>query len=362
MGCQCPEHTEIRSPAADFPVGLVIPLQGPAGIFGPSCEAVAETAIAQINADGGVLGRPLRPVVVDGGRPAAEVAAEVAALIRTGEIHAVTGWHISRVRQHLVPVVRDHVPYVYTSLYEGGENTAGVFCSGETPPDQIAPALRWLRDEQGLRSLYVVGDDYVWPRGTMRSVRRYARDLGLTVAGAEFVALGSEDFGPTLRRLRASGADTVLMLLVGQDAVAFNRMFAAHGLQGSVRRFTPLMEENMLLGSGAGTTEDLFVAAAYFRSLATASALDLSGAYARMHGPDAPPLNDMAESCYEGLRTLDALLRRAGTAHLARLSQVSDAVGYDGPRGAMQLRSGNIHQHVYLARAEELGFDILTRL
>lgn len=118
----------------------------------------------------------------------------------------------------------------------------------------------------------------------------------------------------------------------------------------------------MLLGSGADTTENLFVAAAYFRCLPTESALDLSGAYGRMHGPDAPPLNNMAESCYEGLMTLEALVRHAGTTRPEQLSRVSDAVGYDGPRGAMQLRSGNIHQHVYLARADGLNFDILTRL
>lgn len=30
-------------------IALVIPLQGPAGIFGPSCEAVATTAVRLIN-------------------------------------------------------------------------------------------------------------------------------------------------------------------------------------------------------------------------------------------------------------------------------------------------------------------------
>ena len=158
MLCHCPEHGAERS-SDGFPVGVVIPLRGPAGIFGPSCEAVTETALDHINASGGLLGRRVRPVVIDGGRPVREIAAQVGALVRSGEIHAVTGWHISQVRQHLVHVVRGHVPYVYTSLYEGGENSSGVFCSGETPPDQIAPAMRWMRDEQGTRDLFVVGDD-----------------------------------------------------------------------------------------------------------------------------------------------------------------------------------------------------------
>ncbi|MDA8371591.1 MAG: substrate-binding domain-containing protein [Nocardiopsaceae bacterium] len=347
---------------SDFPVGVVIPLQGPAGIFGPSCEAVTEVAIDMINRSGGILGRYVRPVVIDGGAPPQDIASEVGSLITSGRIHAVTGWHISRVRQHLVPVVSEHVPYVYTSLYEGGESTAGVFCSGETPPDQIAPAMRWMRDELGMRRCFVVGDDYVWPLGTAQFVREYAHDLGIDLVGESFVALGTQDFDRTVAQVARSGADTVIMLLVGQDAVCFNRAFSARGLHERIRRLTPLMEENMLLGSGAEAGEELYVAAAYFRSLVTQSALDLAGAYARMHGPDAPTLNNMAESCFEGLMALAALTGRARTAQPRRVAAVSDEVGYDGPRGAMQISEGHVRQRVYLAQTDGTEFDIVTRL
>lgn len=361
MTCRCPVHG--RAPAGeDLPVGVVLPLQGPAGIFGPSCEAVTDVAIDGVNAAGGVLGRRLRPVIIDGGAEPAAVAARVRSLVTSGRIQAVTGWHISRVRQHLVPVLAGHVPYVYTSLYEGGERRTGVFCSGETPPDQIAPAMRWMRDEAGMRRCFVLGDDYIWPRGTARFVRDYAHELDVRITGEAFVPLGTGEFGPVLERIARSGADTVLMLLVGQDAVYFNRAFAAFGLQQYVRRLTPLTEENMLLGSGPDCTAELYVAAAYFRSLATESALEFTGAYSDMHGPRAPALNNMAESCFEGITALAHLMRRARDTTPEALSAVGDEVGYDGPRGPMQIRHGNVRQHVYLAKADGVGFDILQRL
>lgn len=361
MACRCPTHADPPS-ADELAVGMVIPLQGPAGIFGPSCEAVTDVAMDHINASGGILGKRVRPVYIDGGADPHVIAARVRSLVSTGEVQAVTGWHISRVRQHLVPVVSEHVPYVYTSLYEGGENATGVFCSGETPPDQIAPAMRWMRDEAGMRRCYVVGDDYVWPRGTAHAVRRYAHELGIEIVGESFVSLGTGEFGTVNERIACSGADTVLMLLVGQDAVHFNRAFAARGLHGKIRRLTPLMEENMLLGSGAEATGELYVAAAYFRSLATESALDLTGAYTRKHGPDAPALNNMAESCFEGLMALAGLIDRAQGTAPRELAAVGDQVGYDGPRGPMQIQKGNVRQHVYLAKANGLNFDILQRL
>lgn len=342
-------------------VGLIVPLQGPAGIFGPSCEAVATTALRSIN-DTGILGRELTIEVVDGGAPPEQVAAEVDRLIAAGRIEAVTGWHISAVREAVAPVTAGRIPYVYTSLYEGGEDRPGVFCSGETPTRQIAPALRWLRDVCGVRTWFVVGDDYIWPRASVAATTLFARELGLRLAGTAFVPLGTEDYTAVLERIAGSDAQGVLLYLVGQDAVQFNRAFAEYGLHDRLIRFTPLMEENMLLASGIDATVNLFVCASYFRSLATSSALDFGADYVDQHGPEAPPLNNAAESCYEGLMTLAALAGRAGSLDVNRMLAVADGLGYDGPRGAVSFVGNHLQQPVHLAVAEGFDFDVLATL
>jgi ABC-type branched-subunit amino acid transport system substrate-binding protein len=356
------QSVALRRRGQAYRIALVIPLQGPAGLFGASCEAVAELAAAELNVDAGMLGRPVELVVVDGGAPPAVVAAEVDWLVSTGAVDAVTGWHISAVRNVVAPVVGGRVPYVYTSLYEGGENRAGVFCSGETPGDQLAPALRWLRDELGVRRWAIVGNDYVWPRSSSVAARSFAAVLGLSVVASTYEPLGSTDFSAAVSLIAGSGADAVLMLLVGQDAVAFNRCFSAAGLHERVVRFSPLMEENMLLASGPEATDGLYVAASYFRSLRTAGALDLVGRYVDRFGPHAPPLNNMAESCYEGIRTLFALASTAQSTAVRDLLAVADSVGYDGPRGSVFIRDGHVRQRVHLAVADDVDFDVITRL
>jgi hypothetical protein len=45
-----------------------------------------------------------------------------------------------------------------------------------------------------------------------------------------------------------------------------------------------------------------------------------------------------------------------------RICAVADTVGYDGPRGAVQLRSGHLDQRVYLARADRMDFEVLDQL
>lgn len=355
-------YTARSAPRDVWQVAMVLPLRGPAGLFAPSCEAVIQLAVDEINEGGGILGREVVTETVDGGRHPHLVAEEVRERVAVGAVDAVSGWHISSVREALVPALAGRVPYAYPSLYEGGETRAGVFCCGETPDLQIAPALRWLRDELGARRWYVVGDDYVWPHTSARAVHAFARELGLDIAGQSFVALGAGRAEELVTRVQHVDCDGVLMLLVGQDAVEFNREFARRGLADRLVRFSPLMEENMLLASGADATARLFVASSYFRSMTTVGAMDLLGNYLHAHGTGAPALNSAAESCYEGLHTLATLAARAASDRLEEWDAAVDGTAYEGPRGTVEFRGRQAHQRIHLAVADGLDFDVLTAL
>ncbi|GAX54472.1 substrate-binding domain-containing protein [Streptomyces olivochromogenes] len=343
-------------------VALVFPLQGSAGIFGPTCELCARLAAEEVNRAGGVLGKELRLLPVDGGAPPSAVADHVEALVDLGVAQGVTGWHISSVRQALAPRVAHRVPYVYTALYEGGEHTAGVFLTSETPRDQLRPAMGLLPHERGVRRWFVVGNDYVWPRRTARAALGYARESGTGICGQSFLPLGTHDFDGVLRRIERSDADAVLMLLVGSDAVRFNRAFAAAGLDERCLRLSTLMDENMLMASGPSTTSDLFSTAGFFASLANQDTLDFHGQYAGRYGIEAPALGSLGESCYEGVLLLAALIARAGSLDVSAIGATADTVSYEGPRGLLHLRGGHVRQRIYLARAEGVDFDVVAEL
>jgi len=129
---------------ADFVVGLLVPINGSAGIWGPSSIACAQLAQAEINAAGGVLERRIRLRVIDSSDEALEVGSVTAELMHSGAIDAIVGMHTSQVRQRVLRDVARQIPYVYTPLYEGGERTPGVFALGETPEQQLRPAIEHL--------------------------------------------------------------------------------------------------------------------------------------------------------------------------------------------------------------------------
>lgn len=349
-----------------FTVGMVVPFSGPGGIYGPSAEAVTELAVQEINAEGGVLGQELRVEMIDGGSPVKAMKAHIAELLLRQEMQALAGWHISSVRNALIPIVAKRVPYVYSAVYEGGEQRSGTYCTGEVPRNQLEPAMRWLHENTGARRWFVVGDDYVWPRLSYRAVVEHASSLNITIVGHKFLSDMPDKRDRSMPKLmdniRRSGCDGVLILMVGQNAVDFNRAFSGWGLHERILRFSPLMEENTLLASGLGATRNLYSAGAYFRSLTTRDSIDLVGRYAAMHGSFGPALNGPAESCYEGLFALRSILHRAGSADVSATDDIIDGHSYVGPRGPVSFTGNQASQQLYMSTAAGFDFDVLAAL
>jgi ABC-type branched-subunit amino acid transport system substrate-binding protein len=343
-------------------VAFVVPLQGPTGIYGPSCLACGELAAEQLNSRQGVAGRRIDLVVVDGGRAPQVVAAEVAHLVDSGRVQAVAGWHISAVRQAITRRVGGQVVYAYAAMHEGQDDTPGVFMLGERPVNQLLPAAHWMRDQLGVGRWAIVGNDYVFPRVTGATARVALRDTGSQIVSETYVPLGTTNFTNVLDELPTSGVDGVIMLLMGQDAVHFNREFARHDLADKIVRLSPAVEENTLLAGGADAHQNLFAAAAYFDGLNTSGSSELERAYSARFGPLAPALNAVGESCYEAIHFLGRMGKVAGSIDLTAVGAMSSGTFYDSPRGLVRLDGNLLDQDVYLAAARGLEFEVQEQI
>ena len=338
-------------------IALCVPLGGAPGLWGPSALASARLAATELNRADGIAGQPCKLITVNAADDAPDIEATLIDLVSSGEVDALVGMHTSDVRQRILGAVGGQVPFVYTPLYEGGESTPGVFAIGETPARQLRPAIDWLHRNERPKRWVFVGNDYVWPRVSHRLARQYVAACGADVVGETYLLFGTTDYAEVLDMLRRNRADAVLMSLIGQDAVDFNRAFARQGLQGRVLRLSCAIEENGLLGIGADNTERLYVASGYFGALDTDANLSFKERYQGHFGERAPTLNALGQSTYEGVHFLAALFdeglcdRRAS----ARPASLSYRSARGGPG------EGGHPAPVYLARADGHSFRVLTR-
>ncbi|WP_055483363.1 substrate-binding domain-containing protein [Sphaerimonospora mesophila] len=337
---------------------LVVPVSGVLGLVGPGAINCAMLAAGEVNDAGGLLGRPVELVLVDGGRPPALVAEEVAELARAGAVQAVVGTHASDVRVSIEDSLRGMVPFVYAPPYEGGVRRPGVYFLGEPASRQVGPGLDWLIEHRRARRWFLLGNDYVWPRLVHAAARDHLLSRSATVVGERLVPFGIRDMGPLIEELAAVRPDAVLLNLIGSDLVGFNREFAASGL--GCARLCGALEEHGLLAIGGDTSGELYAAMGYFGSIATEANLGLRERYTRRFGPQAPLLNGHGHGCYEGVLMLAALAERAGALVVPAIDAVSDGTSIVSGRGPLTLSGRHVRQRVYLGRADGLDFDVVT--
>jgi ABC-type branched-subunit amino acid transport system substrate-binding protein len=333
----------------------MVPMSGSAGIWGPSCISCAQLAAHEINAGQGIGGREVELLLLDSDDGVVDEAVDVLAdLVEEGTVGAVVGMHVSSVRQRLNAALKGKVPYVYTPLYEGGETAPSCYTIGETPREQLAPAIRSLAEKLGVRRWALVGNDYVWPRASHRFARHSIAETGGSVVCEAYVPFGLEEPVELVERIAAARPDIVLVSLIGQDAVEFNRVFGAMNLDRRIIRFSTAIEENVLLATGAEYTKDLFAASSYFASLRTDANLSFVERYRALHRDNAPVLNALGQSLYEGMHFYAAMVngRQSGGA----------PVNFRSARGGAFLTNERKGNPIYLAQADGHLFSVAARL
>lgn len=345
--------------AAPLKVAVLIPQSGPAGLFGPAAKACAELAAETLNARGGVLGRKLELLFGDAGLAPAEASQVALKAWKGAGAQAVIGMHDSAVRGALVGLFKGQVPYFYTPVYEGGECARGTYLTGETPQQQLAPVIPWIAAERKPKKWYMIGNDYVWGRNTNAAAKGYIEKTGAQVVGDEYVPFTVDNFDSSLARIRDSGADAVLVSLVGGAAVSFHKAFASFGLADKALRLGSLLEENTLAGIGLANARNLYSSMGYFANIQTPAAKAFSDAYFKRFGAQAPALSGLAESTYEGFLMLEAVARKAGSLDAAKMDPASEGAAYNGPRGAVTMRSRHVEQDIYLADVDAKGFRVI---
>src|SRR6266566_69599 len=209
-------------PAVGAPTGTPIKiatihdLTGAFAVYNEATRDIVEIAVEEINARGGVLGRPVRLLIRDSQSSIDKYAEFANELILGEKVVMLEGGGSSASREVIRPVVgRDDGPvYFYPAQYEGGVCDKFVFCSGEVPTQQIGPALIPYAMEHFGRNLYTIAADYNFGHISSVWVKKFVEQQGGKVIATEFFPLDQTDFGAAISRVQAARPEVIFSLLV----------------------------------------------------------------------------------------------------------------------------------------------------
>src|SRR5262249_35858394 len=223
-----------EAPAAELPPIKVGVLQSTTGTLGDGGSAVVDAtllALDEVNQRGGVRGRRVEAVFRDGRSDPAVYAREAERLIVEDGVCTIFGCYASANRKAVKEVVERHGHLLlYPMRSEGLEQSPNIVYLGQTPNQQVLPAVQYCYTSLKKRRFFLVGTDCVYARTANALVRDALRALGAETVGEEYLPAGSADATEVVRRAVEAGPDVILNTIIGDGNRAFFRALRAAGV------------------------------------------------------------------------------------------------------------------------------------
>lgn len=212
---------QIILPKKTIKVGILHSLSGTMAISERPVVDATLLAIEEINEKGGVLGRKIEPIVVDGGSDWDKFAEEADRLINEEKVVTIFGCWTSASRKTVKPVFEEYNHLlIYPVQYEGLEQSPNIFYTGAAPNQQIIPAVKWAFDNLGKR-FFLVGSDYVFPRTANEIIKDQVTGLQGEIVGEDYILLGSDRVEDIIDDIVKSKPDVILNTINGDSNIPF---------------------------------------------------------------------------------------------------------------------------------------------
>jgi urea transport system substrate-binding protein len=337
------EHGSIK-------IGILHSLSGTMTASERPLQELLVMLIEQQNARGGLLGRPIEPVIVNPHSDAKAYAELAQKLIAEHKVSAIFGCWSSASRKEVLPIVeRDNALLFYPSQYEGEEASRNIFYTGATPPQQAIPAVNFLRD-QGITRFFLVGTDYIYPRTTNAILKGYLASQQVADIAERYTPAGMKDWRAVVEHIRrfAKGGRTAVVATVSGDAnVHFFRELAAQQVSSSVIPVMSLsINEAELPALLRSNVAGNFVAWNYLHAFDTPENRAFIAEWRRFTGRPDAVTNDPMEATWIGFHLWAAAVEAAGTTDVGKVREALGGKRIAAPSGFTVQMDGQTH-HLY---------------
>ncbi|MCH9608885.1 MAG: Aliphatic amidase expression-regulating protein [Chlamydiales bacterium] len=303
-------------------------------------------AIEQLNSVGGVLGRKIEPVVVDGASSEAEFAKGAKKLILDEKVSVVFGCWTSASRKAVKPIFEKHQHLLFYPIqYEGLENSSSIIYTGAAPNQQIIPGTKWCLDHLG-KNFFLIGSDYIFPKTANKIAKQILFATGGKVVGEEYLSLGTENVEDVIQKIRKANPDVILNTINGDTNRAFFKELYKQGVT------SPVLSSSLTTNEIA--TYDITKECAgsymcwnYFQSIDSEVNRTFIEEFHKEFGKDQG-LDDPMEAAYIGVHIWQQAVERAETDEIALIKKTIKGTSFLAPEGMVFVDLFNNHLWKYV--------------
>jgi urea transport system substrate-binding protein len=380
-----------NSRAADtIKVGVLHSLSGTMAISETSLRDVLLFTFDQINAAGGVMGKKIEPVVVDGASNWPLFAEKAKQLLEQDKVAVVFGCWTSVSRKSVLPVFEETGGLLfYPVQYEGEEMSHNIFYTAEAVNQQATPAVDYML-AQGKKKFYLLGSDYVYPQTTNLVLLEYLRSKGVPlenigggfkkdesgkiISAGKYTPFGHTDYQQIVAEIKqftAGGKACVINTLNGDTNVPFFKEYAAAGLTSETCPVVSFsISEDEFRGLPAKQLVGQLGCWTYFESLKSAANKKFVGDFQTwLKKCDVPGIvKEGRVTCspmvlsYDGVYLWKKAVEKAKSFDVPKVVvALESGISFDGPGGTVTTQKNHhLTKNVYIGETKADGqFKIL---
>ena len=332
-------------------IGVPVALTGPLGGIGAQMRTACVFWAKEVNAKGGLLGRPIELIIEDTAANPATTVRKAQEMVERNGVRLLTGIVASNEALAIVPKLAE-----WDTIFVSGDNGDGRLTAESLVPNFFRPntsgpmgtraVALWLRDSP-LKNFYGLGMDYAWGHNSMDVFEAESKRSGKNFLGAIFSPTGTKDFSTYITKIRQSGADGVFLVLAGDDNNAFLAQAKQYRLGDKVQLLTEQVDE-MGLNATGDSAIGIIGGTRYPASLDN----KLNKAFVAAWQAEYQRLPQMFEGDqYQSCMVLQAGIEKAGSIEAAKLRAGLEGLELDTVKGRILLRACD-HQ------AEQPGFIV----
>ena len=224
--------------AADIKIGYVTTLTTPAAVLGNDMKDAVNLAVEHL--DGKMAGKSVEIIFEDDGFKPEIGKQKTDKLVQQDDVPIVAGYIWSNVLLASAKSVLDAGKFLISSN-AGPSQIAGKLCnenffSTSWQNDQTPMAMGEVLNQQGVKSLYLLGPNYAAGKNMMTGLERTFKG---EIKGKDLTKWPSQlDFSAELAKAKASGAEALFVFYPGKAGGAFIKQYQQAGLKGQMDLYT----------------------------------------------------------------------------------------------------------------------------
>ncbi len=329
--------------AGPIKVGVLHSLTGTMALSEKPVADATLLAIEEINNSGGILGRTIEPILIDGESDERIFAKKAKKLVKDEKVDAVFGGWTSASRKRMLKVFERYDNLLFYPLqYEGLEDSKNIVYLGSTPNQQSFPAIKWFMENRG-RRFFLVGSDYVYPRTVNEILKDYIKYLGGKVVGEKYIPLGSQDLNHVIADIKDELPDVIVNTINGDSNITFFKELRNNGIYPHrIPTLSFSLTENEVYAMDINNIMGDYASWSYFNSIDTSVNNDFSALYTDKYGDDLFT-SDPIEAAYVGVYIWRNAVLSAGTTEPSVVKKFVGGQSYDGPGGTIYIDEINNH-------------------